>query len=156
MADDFRFLEGEWQVRHRQLKRRLQGETEWSEFDGTARAWGLLDGAGSVDDNLLHAPGGTYRAASVRAYDAEAGLWSIWWVDGRAGRQVALDPPVRGSFAGGVGTFTAEDTLDGRPILVRYLWSEITATSARWEQAFSPDAGATWEVNWIMQFTRVA
>ena len=28
-------------------------------------------------------------------------------------------------------------------------------TAARWEQAFSADGGATWEVNWVMEFTRV-
>ena len=59
-----------------------------------------------------------------------------------------------GTFENGVGTFTGPDTLRGQPIIVRYRWSDITANSARWEQAFSPDDGASWEVNWIMHFTR--
>ena len=42
------------------------------------------------------------------------------------------------------------------PILVRFLWSDITPTTCRWEQAFSVDDSATWEVNWIMESTRVA
>ena len=46
-------------------------------------------------------------------------------------------------------------TLEGRPIRVRFLWSRITDTSARWEQAFSLDGGGSWETNWIMDFTRV-
>jgi hypothetical protein len=37
---------------------------------------------------------------------------------------------------------------------VRYIWSDITETSARWEQAFSVDDGRTWETNLIMEFTR--
>ena len=41
------------------------------------------------------------------------------------------------------------------PILVRFLWSDITPTTCRWEQAFSVDDGATWEVNWIMESTRI-
>ena len=50
--------------------------------------------------------------------------WSIWWLDGRnPGR---LDPPVVGGFKDGIGTFIADDTFDGRPILVRFLWSDIT------------------------------
>jgi hypothetical protein len=38
---------------------------------------------------------------------------------------------------------------------VVYIWSEITPTSARWEQAFSPDMGEAWETNWIMESTRI-
>jgi hypothetical protein len=37
---------------------------------------------------------------------------------------------------------------------VRFVWSQITATSARWEQAYSPEAGKTWETNWTMEFCR--
>jgi hypothetical protein len=55
-----------------------------------------------------------------------------------------------------VGTFVADDTLDGRPIRVRFVWSRITARSAQWEQAFSADGGASWEINWVMQFERAA
>ena len=47
------------------------------------------------------------------------------------------------------------DTFEGRPILVRFVWSDMTATTCRWEQAFSTDDGATWEVNWIMESTRI-
>jgi hypothetical protein len=40
----------------------------------------------------------------------------------------------------------------GQPIKVCLRWSEIAAISACWEQAFSPDGGSTWEVNWWMEF----
>jgi hypothetical protein len=54
-----------------------------------------------------------------------------------------------------MGTFQADDTFNGQPIRVRYLWSDITATSCRWQQAFSADGGKTWETNWIMDMRRV-
>ena len=48
------------------------------------------------------------------------------------------------------------DTFDGRPILVRFRWSGIEGPTPRWDQAFSADDGTTWEVNWVMDFTRTA
>ena len=60
-----------------------------------------------------------------------------------------------GRFVGGVGTFYNDDTLRGKPIKVRFIWSNITRNAAHWEQAYSPDGGKTWETNWISDFTRV-
>jgi hypothetical protein len=151
---DFDFLFGTWRVRHRRLVERLAGSDEWQEFDGTCTAWPILGGAGNIDDNVLELPAGTYRAISLRTYDPVTDRWSIWWLDGRSPDR--LDPPVVGGFEDGTGTFVASDTFDGRPILVRFLWSIRSRDAIRWEQAFSDDDGATWEVNWVMESSRIA
>lgn len=49
-----------------------------------------------------------------------------------------------------------EDRFEDVPIRVRFLWTEITAASARWARAFSVDGGTTWETNWTMHLERVA
>ena len=72
--------------------------------------------------------------------------------DGRAPHQ--LDVPVVGSFSDGVGIFYADDTLDGRPIRIRFTWRATDPDNPRWEQAFSADHGASWETNWTMDFSR--
>ena len=149
----FAFLTGDWLVSHRKLKGRLVGSTEWIEFDGTCKAWELLGGDGNVDDSFLDDPAGAYCAATFRRTDPTTGDWSIWWFDPR---HPVLEPPVHGCFKDGMGTFYADDQLNGRPIRVRFTWSDISRGAARWEQAFSPDAGLNWEVNWVMQFKRVA
>jgi len=64
-------------------------------------------------------------------------------------------PPNVGEFKNGRGEFFSQDTFNGRTILVRYVWSDITANSARFEQSFSDDGGKTWEANWISTQTRV-
>jgi len=151
---DFDFYMGSWWIQHHQLKERLAGSDEWEDFEGTSVARPILDGAGNIDDNVLELPGGTYRAVSLRTFDPMARTWSIWWLDGRHPER--LDPPVVGRFENGIGTFIAEDTFEGRPILVRFVWSDISATTCRWEQSFSEDRGATWEVNWVMNSTRIA
>jgi hypothetical protein len=150
---DFDFFIGRWLVRHRRLQRRLAQDTKWDEFGGTCETRAILGGLGNVDDNVIELPGGTYRAATIRQFDPAARRWSIWWIDGR---RPGIEPPVHGSFKDGIGTFLGDDVFDGRAILVRFIWSGITGSSARWEQAFSPDGGESWETNWIMNFVRAA
>ena len=108
-----------------------------------------------MDDNVIDLPGDAYRAVTLRAFDPKTGLWAIRWLDGRD-PGANLDPPVKGGFDGGVGTFFADITFSGKPVRMRFVWSHITRDTLRWEQAFSPDGGKTWETNWIMQFQRVS
>ena len=111
----------------------------------------ILGGAGNMDENILDFPGDAYRAVSLRTYDATKKQWSIWWIDGR--NPSHLDPPVVGGFKNGIGTFYANDTFKGKPIRIRFLWTNLT-TEPHWEQAFSDDGGKTWETNWIMEFVK--
>lgn len=150
---DFDFLVGNWRVHHRKLKERLAGSHDWVEFDGTCSMRQLMNGWANVDDNVMSVPGGAYRGVGLRSYDPKTGLWAIWWLDGRDPFG-DLDPPVKGNFVNGVGNFYSDDTLNGKPVRVRYTWSHITSNSARWEQAYSPDGGKTWETNWVMDFAR--
>jgi len=151
---DFDFLVGSWRVHHRRLKQRLADNHEWVPFEGTCVMQKLMDGYSNVDDNVLNLPEGAYRAVGLRTYDPKTAQWAIWWLDGRMPFN-PLDPPVKGGFKNGVGTFETDDTLRGKPIRVRFTWSHITATTAHWEQAYSPDGGKTWETNWLMEFERV-
>jgi hypothetical protein len=151
---DFDFLVGEWRVHSRRLKERLVGSNDWEEFEGTIVCRKYMDGWANVDDTVFHTPQGIYRGVAPRAYDPKTGEWAIWWIDGR-NPFGNLDPPVKGRFVNGVGTFYAADTLRGKPIKVRFTWSHITRTSARWEQAYSADDGKTWEANWVQRLERV-
>lgn len=149
---DFDFLHGTWHVAHRRLKRRLAGCDEWETFEGRSEVWPLMGGLGNVDDNVLELPGGTYRAATLRAYDPATKLWRIWWLDARHPDRIEV--PVVGRFESGVGTFTAEELFEGRRIVVRFQWFIETADRLRWEQAFSADSAKSWETNWVMAFVR--
>jgi hypothetical protein len=151
---DFDFFMGHWKVAHRRLKERLAGSSTWDSFTGLCVAQKTLGGYGNVDDNILDLPSGAYRAVTVRAFDALKGSWSIWWLDGR--NSGSFDVPVVGRFVNGVGTFLAEDQWEGQPMQVRFLWTVPRPDAPRWEQAFSLDAGQTWETNWVMDFTRQA
>ena len=59
-----------------------------------------------------------------------------------------------GEFKDGRGEFFNQESLNGRAIYVRFVFSEITPTSFRFEQASSGDGDKSWEVNWKATFTR--
>jgi hypothetical protein len=143
---------GRWVAHHRRLKTRSGGGQDWEEFDGTQQGWVLLGGLSNVDENLFHRPDGDVTGVTLRSYDPKTGEWAIWWLDTRNPDE--LDAPVKGRFVNGVGTFYSDDTLDGKPIKVRFVWSNMTRETGHWEQAFSFDGGKTWEVNWITDFRR--
>lgn len=153
-TSDWAWLEGNWDVRHRRLRQRLAGDTRWDEFAGESAVWLTMGGLGTIDDNVLHLPSGTYRAAGIRAYDPTHDRWSIWWLDGR--NPTRIDPPVIGRFDGDTGTFVGTDVFEGRPIDVRFHWRDIHGPLPHWQQSFSADGGRTWEMNWENFFTRTA
>jgi hypothetical protein len=148
-AKGFDFEFGDWKVHHR-LKR---ANGEWWEFDGTCSDRPLMGGASNVEEHVFSKPSGVSYGVALRTYDAEQNHWSIWWFDSRY-MSAPLQTPNVGRFENGVGTFYADFIDDGKAIRSRLKWSDITASSARWEQAYSYDAGKTWDTNWIMTFER--
>lgn len=145
---DFDFLHGHWRVHNRRLRQRLLRCTEWDSFEATQYCQPLLDGLGNTDEMRNDAgPVGV----SLRLFDLQARQWVIYWVAPHDG---LLQPPVRGAFAGGTGIFEGTDVHDGRPVRVRYTWSNTSGDTPQWEQAYSADEGISWETNWVMSFTR--
>ncbi|PWF54806.1 hypothetical protein C7C56_005095 [Massilia glaciei] len=156
---DFDFLLGHWHVDNLRLRKRLQNNTDWESFEATQHNVALPGAIGNLDDYIAESWRPGFVGMSLRLFNPQTALWSIYWLDNvNAGLNPAgvLLPPVVGRFSHGVGVFECDDELDGRPIRMRYTWSDITPDSARWEQAISPDRGDTWEMNWRMTFRRTA
>ena len=149
---DFDFLAGEWQVRHRYLRVTDIG-TQWADAVGTCSHRLFTGSWANLEEHVIDAPSGSYRAVALRSYDVKSGQWAIWWLDGRDPART-IDPPMKGRFQDGVGTFYGQIGVNGKSTPVRFIWSRITPRSAQWEQAYSSDGGKTWETNWIMQFSR--
>ncbi|HAT29466.1 MAG TPA: hypothetical protein DCW29_01025 [Janthinobacterium sp.] len=156
-SHDFDFLAGHWRISNRRLLKRLQDNDEWESFDATQHNLALPGGIGNYDDFIAETWRPGYVGMSLRLFSPQTRLWSIYWLDNKtAGLDAAgvLMPPVVGKFENGIGVFECNDMLDGKPIRVRYTWSDIGADSARWEQAMSADGGRSWEMNWRMLMQR--
>jgi hypothetical protein len=152
-AHDFDFEVGTWRTHLRRLQGPLSGSTTWVEYAGTSHVRPVLDGRANLVELSVHGPAGRIEGLSLRLYDPAAGQWSLNFSNVRSG---TLSPPVIGAFEDGRGEFYGQDTLDGRAILVRFVISDVTPTSCRFEQSFSADGGRTWEPNWIAVDTRVS
>jgi hypothetical protein len=55
----------------------------------------------------------------------------------------------------GRGVLIGPDTLNGKAILVRAMWSDIKADSHRYEESYSMDGGTTWVRSFIANLTRL-
>lgn len=153
---DFDFVVGRWRVELRRLRKPLSGSDEWDLYTGWSEGRALWDGRANIDEFRVHcaATDTHLDGLTLRLYNPETREWSLYWANGATG--VLAMPPTVGRFTDVGGEFFDEEEYDGRPIIVRYQWSDITATTAHFEQAFSVDRGATWEVNWISTMTRAA
>jgi hypothetical protein len=152
--NDFDFFLGAWDSKQRKLKQVLVGCDEWEEFKGSSVAHKILDGLGHVDEVTLETPTRRVVGFTLRLFDPQTRLWSIYWASStHSGPHGSLAPQV-GRFEDGRGEFYDHETLAGRSIFVRYLWTSSGPDACRWEQAFSPDGGRTWETNWIADFVR--
>jgi hypothetical protein len=151
---DFDFFLGAWTVRHRRLRKRLAGNNDWEEFDGTTQCQSLLGGVVNLNESLARRETGPTAGLGLRAYDARTDTWADWYLG--AANPHAIDKPGIGRFVNGVGTFLSDETFEGRPIKVRGQFRSLSPTEAQWDQAFSPDGGASWETNWIVRYSKVA
>jgi hypothetical protein len=153
-SHDFDFLVGDWKAHVRRLPERLKGSNVWVEYDGISNHKKLLDSNANFEEFDVSSSDHKLRikAQTLRLYNPESHQWSIYLVDLDKG---ALDlPPVVGQFNGKRGEFYNQQTWEGRAVLVRYVWLNISPNSSRMEQSFSSDGGKTWEVNWICELSR--
>ena len=149
---DFDWEIGAWKT---QLKRRLHpltGSNEWVEYEGTTTVRKVWDGAANLVELDVKGAAGHIEGLSLRLYNPESHQWSLNFANRSMGMLV---PPTIGEFKNGRGEFYNSDTLNGRAILVRFIMSDVTPDSARFEQSFSADGGKTWESNWIAVDTRL-
>jgi hypothetical protein len=157
-ANDFDFLVGTWTSQQRRLRLRLQGCQEWESFAATVTCRHLPGGNAVIESFVAETWRPGFVGTALRVYNPATDLWSIFWftndgggIDKATGH---LEPPVVGRFEGNMGVFECDDHFEGQPIRVQYQWTRVDANHARWQQAFLPNGGTTWEVNWTAEFKR--
>jgi hypothetical protein len=148
---DFDFEFGSWTAHLSRLLHPLTGSTTWVKYQGTSVVRKVWNGRANLGELEVHGPAGDIEGLTLRLYNPQSRQWYISWANNADG---LLGQPMIGGFKNGRGEFYDQESLNGRAIFVRFIFSGMTAKSFRLEQAFSGDGGQSWEVNWIADFTR--
>ena len=149
---DFDFDIGVWKTHVVRLQHPLTGSTDWAEYDGTTVVSKVWNGRANLAELEADGAAGHLEVLSLRLYNPESHQWSLNTASSRSG---TISVPTIGEFQNGRGEFFDTEPFNGRSVLVRNVWSDITPDSCRFEQSFSADGGKTWEVNWIATDTRI-
>lgn len=145
-ASDFAPLLGSWEFQVKRLQHPLSGSTTWVDLQGTGECFKVWDGRANMDTIEADGPTGHLEGLTLRLFNPQSHQWSLYWANSKIAK---LDPPQVGEFKNGHGDFYAQDTINGRTILIRYDWTNLTTSTPHFEQSFSDDGGKTWEVNFI-------
>lgn len=156
--DDFDFMIGDWDIANERLVGRLVGSDTWETFPATSRVEKVMPipagpNAGGHGGNLdtMFVPERGFTGMTLRLFNPDTAEWSIYWSDTKSHK---LFPAVVGRFDNGRGVFFSDDMEGDIPVRVRFDW--IAGNSPEWRQSFSTDGEQTWELNWIMRFSRPA
>jgi hypothetical protein len=154
---DLDFSLGRWRTHISRRVHPLTGSDEWAHYDGSSIIRAIWGGRASLGETEADGPAGHLQALSLRLYNPQSHQWSLSYAStgGTTSNPTSLSVPTIGEFKDGRGEFYDTESYSGRSILVRKTWSDITAKSIRFEQAFSEDGGRTWETNWIALDTRL-
>ncbi len=151
-AHDFDFEIGTWHTQLRRLLHPLTGSTTWVAYEGTTVVRKVWGGKANLVELEVDGPAGHIEGLSLRLYDPTAHQWSLNFANSRLGTLVT---PTIGAFEHGRGVFYDQEFFDGRAVFDRFVITEVSADTCRFEQAYSDDGGKTWETNWIATDVRV-
>jgi hypothetical protein len=148
---DFDFHLGTWHTHIHLLVHPLTGSNTWVESDGTATVRKIWNGCANLEELEAGTSTTPFKGMTLLLYNPQAHQWSQAFANINDG---ALNPPLIGEFKNGRGEFYGQERYNGRTILVRFVWSDITADSYHVEQSYSADGGKTWESNLVANLTR--
>jgi hypothetical protein len=148
---DFDSLAGTWKCHTKYRAHPLAGSDTWIEFDGTETFQKIWDGAMLELSERADAKGPV--GLMLYTYNPQSHQWYVYFANSKDGK---LGPPNVGEFRNGRGEFFAQDTLNGKLLLNRYIWSQIASSSPHYEESWSSDGGQTWELVRLVDLARVS
>lgn len=152
-SHDFDFNIGKWHTHIRRLMNPLSGESpSWVTLEGTVTVRKVWDGRAQLEEIEADGPKGHWEGLTLFLYNPQSHQWSQNYAGSSDG---TLETPSIGEFRNGVGELYSQEVDNGRSILVRGIWSDITANGHSYTISFSGDGGKTWEAVFVATLTRI-
>ena len=149
---DFDFGEGTWHTHIVRNVNPFDGKSPVIEIDGTVTSTKVWGGRAWLEQIEADGPKGHWQALNLFLYNPTAHQWSQSFSNSNAG---TLGSPFVGEFKDGRAELFSQDTFNNKAILVRAVWSNITANAHRYEEFFSDDGGQTWRLSFTANKTRI-
>jgi len=116
---------------------------------GTNTITAILDSA-VIQESFIDGAPNSLRGMSFSVYNQRLGTWQQTWVDNQSGY---LD--FTGEFKDSKMILSRKATTkDGKEIMQRMVWHNITHDQLDWNWEASQDGGKTWKVNWQIHYAR--
>lgn len=151
-SHDFDFARGAWHTHITRVLDPFDGGTHTVTSDGTKTAAPILSGRGWMEEIEAEGPNGHWSAATLFLYNAKSGQWSQAYVNSSSAE---VEAPGIGEFKDGRAEFYSTEKYKDHNVIVRGVWSDITANSHRYEIFFSQDGGRTWAAVFKAYLTRL-
>jgi hypothetical protein len=148
---DFDFEIGTWKSHISRCPHPLTGCTTWIEMEGVVVVRKVWNGRANLMELEIESPTGHLEELNLRLYNPQSHQWSFNFSNSKDG---TMAKPMIGEFKNGRGEFIGQELFNGKTILVRHVFKDITADSHHFEQAISDDGGKTWKPNFIATLTR--
>ncbi len=148
---DFDFNIGVWKTHIRRILNPLSGSANSIELVGTVTVRKVWDGRAQLEEIEADGPKGHWEGLTLFLYNPDAHQWSQSFANSKSG---VLISPLIGEFKNGRGELFSQDSFNGRSILVRGTWSDISPDSHHFEESYSQDGGKTWAPAFIANLTR--
>ncbi len=140
-SHDFDFNLGVW---HTHIKRPVDpfsSSGDFVELNGTVTVRKIWGGRAELEEIEADGPKGHWEGMTLFLYNPQAHQWSQTFMSAKG---ATLNAPTIGSFHDGRGELFAQDTYNGKSILVRGVWADITPDSHTYTESYSADGGQTW------------
>lgn len=150
---DFDFAAGTWHTHITRTPDPFGQPNVTMTVEGTVSSRKVWGGRAWLEEIEADGPKGHWEAMTLFLYNPKAHQWSMNFLNSQMG---ILGTPLVGAFdRDGHAQLISGDTFKDRAILVRGVWTKISADAHDYQEDFSEDGGKAWRTSFVGHKTRI-